>query len=478
MEKTIFIKEYTDAIKSQKAAIFAGAGLSVSAGFVDWANSFKGIAEELNLNSKKEINELPVLAQFYFNVRKSRNKLTNLIQNCFCDIPSPDENHTLLAHLPIHTYWTTNYDHLIEDSLRQAKKRCDVKSFDSDLSTSKHGSDAIVYKMHGDVDHPDKTVLLLNEYEAYHITHPSMLNALNCDLLNKTFLFVGFSFKDANLRQVLGRLRATRTTTTGELPIHFCIMKTMEIIPGESKADFEYQKRRERLFLDDLNRFGVETVMIDSFSEITEIFRAINKAYYQKTIYLSGAAHEYGKWSKENAETFIYNLSGKLVKHGFRIVTGYGVGVGNQVISGVLNEVYMNMGKQLENELIIRPFPQGGPSVKSNWFKYREDTISYSGISLFMFGNKIDKDTGKVSLSDGMDMEFDISKRHGNILIPIAATEYKARKLWKKVMDEYGGEEPYASNKNLFNTIAELEAYQNPDKLIENIINLIEKITQ
>ena len=123
MKRKYFIKNYTKALQSGNAAVFLGAGMSKSAGFVDWATLLKDVAEELDLDSNKEIGNLPELAQFYYNKKNNRNLLTELVKNEFCDIKEPDENHMLLAHLPIHTYWTTNYDHLIEDSLIAEKKK-------------------------------------------------------------------------------------------------------------------------------------------------------------------------------------------------------------------------------------------------------------------------------------------------------------------------------------------------------------------
>ena len=113
MKTNSFIKNYTKALQSGNAAIFLGAGMSKTAGFVDWATLLKDVAEELDLDSNKEVGSLPELAQFYYNKKNNRNLLTELVKNEFCDIKEPDENHMLLAHLPIHTYWTTNYDHLI-----------------------------------------------------------------------------------------------------------------------------------------------------------------------------------------------------------------------------------------------------------------------------------------------------------------------------------------------------------------------------
>lgn len=55
------------------------------------------------------------------------------------------------------------------------------------------------------------------------------------------------------------------------------------------------------------------------------------------------------------------------------------------VISGALSEIYYNQKKSLTDQLILRPFPQG-EDAKKLWETYRQDMISYSGISIFCIG--------------------------------------------------------------------------------------------
>jgi hypothetical protein len=49
-----FVQDYSDALRQGTAAIFAGAGLSVAAGFVDWKGLLRPLAEELNLDMARE----------------------------------------------------------------------------------------------------------------------------------------------------------------------------------------------------------------------------------------------------------------------------------------------------------------------------------------------------------------------------------------------------------------------------------------
>lgn len=90
--------------------------------------------------------------------------------------------------MPIRTYWTTNYGRLIETALEAGGKRVDSKYTNEQLATTRRGRDAVVHKMHDDIEHPDKAVLSKDDYERYHDTHEPFVTALSGDLVKKTFI--------------------------------------------------------------------------------------------------------------------------------------------------------------------------------------------------------------------------------------------------------------------------------------------------
>ena len=139
MDKKLLIKKYCEALENGRAAIFAGAGLSVGAGFVDWKGLLKDVAEELNIQLRSYTN-LVDLAQYYVNATRNKSELSHAILNAFPVSATPLDNHKILAGLPIKTYWTTNFDKLIEKSLLNVNKICDVKSLPSNLAIAKDKS--------------------------------------------------------------------------------------------------------------------------------------------------------------------------------------------------------------------------------------------------------------------------------------------------------------------------------------------------
>ncbi len=222
INREVFIRQYLSAINKGDAAIFAGAGLSAPSGCVNWRELLKDVAEELSLDVNREY-DLISLAQFFYNKSgNNRARLNDIIRDAFQNGKTPNTNHHILAHLPISTYWTTNYDKLIEKSLEDNGKVCDVKSCCASLTSTINGRDVIVYKMHGDVDRPEESVLIRDDYESYYHNKTPFINALSGDLMSKTFLFIGFSFEDPNFSQICSHLR---THIKGNMREHFCFLR-------------------------------------------------------------------------------------------------------------------------------------------------------------------------------------------------------------------------------------------------------------
>lgn len=453
-EKARLVKELLDAIENRNLAVFAGAGLSIPAGYVNWKQLLQPIADELDLDINREENNLVQLAQYHCNVNQSnRGKINQLLVNEFSQMASLTENHRILARLPVETFWTTNYDRMIESALLDAGKTPDVKYNNKQLAITVPKRDAIVYKMHGDVEHPSEAILTKDDYESYHVKMQPFLNALSGDLISKTFLFLGFSFTDPNLDYILSRVRIAYSRD--QRP-HYCLLKNLTKDQDESDADFEYRERKQELFIQDLLRFGIKSVMVDEYSEITAVLQTLEMKTKSRSIFISGAANDYAPYEKAESEKFVYELSKDLISSGYRVVSGFGLGIGSSVISGALESLYMGGNKLDDNQLLLRPFPQnqiGKTDLKLLWRKYREDMISYAGIAIFLFGNKLVE--GNVILSDGMREEYEIAQNQGLFVVPVGATGSMAEVLWTELKSAIESKE-VSFPKNLENALLSL----------------------
>ncbi len=467
LKKDTFIKNFSNELKEQNVAIFAGAGMSIPAGHLNWKDLLKPLADEINIDIEREEN-LVSIAQFYANER-SRSAVSNRLLNEFSKTPHPTVNHNILARLPISTYWTTNYDSLIEDALSANGKIADVKYTTDHLSHTRPNRDAIVYKMHGDKNHPSSAILLKDDYETYSVNYGPFLTALQGDLTSKTFLFIGISFSDPNLDYILSRLRILYGSNQRT---HYAFIKKL------SKNDcleeeYEYLSLKQKLFINDLKRYNIEVILIDEYNEITEILTAIEKMIYQDNIFISGSADTYHPFCETKAQQFITDLSSKLIELDKKIVSGFGQGVGNLVVTGALKTIYVTQGKKFNNQLILRPFPipnsNSKTEIKKLWKQYRTDMITLTGISIFIFGNK-QTENGETVKADGVYEEFLISKERGNLIIPVGATGWTALQIWNEVNSSFDTYYPNATNKfkNYFQQLNDPQS-----DLISTILNII-----
>ena len=474
-----FIETFIIALKEGNAAIFAGSGLSIDSGYVNWKELMRDIAEELGLDVDKE-SDLIEIAQFYKNKIGTRSTINQRLIDHFTKKVKASENHKLLSKLPIKTYWTTNYDNLIEKSLEDEGKIVDVKLTPENLSYVKKKRDAVVYKMHGDISLPNEAVLTKDDYECYNEKRQMFTTALQGDLVNKTFLFWGFSFDDPNLEYILSRIKILLGENSRN---HYCFFRKVnkEDFKNEDESfneeEYIYAKTKQKLKIEDLKRYSISALLVDEYSEITDIFRIIYRRLKEDKIFISGAAEQYGPWEKSNAEKFIYKLSQKIVENNLKVVSGFGLGVGSSVINGVLSYVYSTKGTKMDECLTLKPFPQNIENDKQRkelWHKYREDMLSDVGIVIFLFGNKM-RDRELIN-SIGMIEEFEIAVENEAIIIPVGCTGYTSKDIWERVIND--PQKYYGDNPELIENIRKLgqESIDNIDNIIDIILKTIKII--
>jgi hypothetical protein len=399
-----FFEHYVEALERRTAALFVGAGLSAAADFPDWKTLLSGVAEEIELDVKQE-SDLPAVAQFYLNrVASSRGRIADLVGRTFRrSVPIPD-NHRILARLPYRHVWTTNYDHLVERAWELSGKRMDIKSRNANLTSSDPEADAILYKMHGTADHPDDIVLSRDDYELYPTKRPGFLQILGSDLITSTFLFLGLSFTDPNLSYLMGTLRASFQNVPRQ---HFTIMK---------RPAGEYAGKRFRLFTDDLQRYGIRTLMVGEYADITKVLSELEQRCAQTNVFVSGSYPEEGGDPEERG--FIGRVArvvGRLLaRRGLTLVSGFGRVVGSQVVAGAVNELYQNSRARNVERIMIRPtrdLSLEGLTLEQSKRRAREDTISLSGIMIVIAGVRKGSPSSPGVLEDspGVLEEFEIA---------------------------------------------------------------------
>jgi tetratricopeptide (TPR) repeat protein len=137
--------------------------------------------------------------------------------------------HLILAQLPWDVIYTTNYDLLVENafhatSIKPIGKIKQIFSSDKDLSNLNE-TDIPYYKLHGSIDYANtqegRLILTKEDYRFYQIHRMPLFKRLQRDLLNRTFLFIGYSFVDDNFRTILDE--CLEQLGTSHLPLSYAI---------------------------------------------------------------------------------------------------------------------------------------------------------------------------------------------------------------------------------------------------------------
>lgn len=413
INQDIFIKKFAKSLRLGRAAAFLGAGMSSGAGYVDWKDLLKDVAIELDLDVTKE-DDLISLAQYYVSYKQNKKSLVEAIIENINTNKNPTITHEILASLPLDTYWTTNYDDLIEKALINKNKRIDIKRRDKDLLYPIKGSDAVIYKMHGDIIFSSDAVISKEDYELYQETHGSMLNVLKGDLTTKSFLFMGYSFNDPDLIDLLARIRCMVGEEKQE---HYAIMREVNENEYNTQEEYDYAKKKRTLQNKDFLRYGIEIIEIKEYSDIASILRKIAIQVNKENIFISSAIAD--SHFEEFDESLLRGIVKSLLELSdeSRIISGYGLNIGSIIIDETMQYLKTNKHFKLEEKLKLYPFALGSPE---DWTKYRNLMLNDTGVCILLYGTK-EKD-GRIINSSGMKEEFEIAHRNGALIVPVGST--------------------------------------------------------
>ncbi len=192
---------------------FVGAGVSASVEWNDgtrdrqgpsWAEVVDRAATDLGFTDPQLIRargtDLQILEYFKLNFN-GHTRLTNWLVRT---MNPPDDAirrspiHQQLAQMSLcNIVYTTNFDDFIERAFSLNGRKHQAVAIEQHMRPGTGITEII--KFHGDWNHPDRMVLTESDYERRMEFQTAMDLRLWSDLLNRSVLFLGYSFRDPNV---------------------------------------------------------------------------------------------------------------------------------------------------------------------------------------------------------------------------------------------------------------------------------------
>ncbi len=435
-EQRRFVASFGDKVLNGEAALFVGAGVSRNAGFVDWKALLRDVAIELDLDINRE-HDLLALAQYHVNGHGGRGELNQQLLDAFTRDAERTDLHEILARLSIDTVWTTNYDRLLEKAYDDIGRFVEVKLSIQNLAQARKGRDVTLYKMHGCVTQPHDAVLTKQDYEVYDLSRRLFTDSLKGDFIEKTLLFLGFSFTDPNVERILAKVREQLGQNQRT---HYWITRhPPQTCPNglRSADELEYERRKAKLQSEDLKRYGIQTVWVDEYEHIPALLLALESYVTRKGVFVAGTAHEASPMAWDQLNELCRALGSEIIQCGYNLVSGFGVGIAEQTILGAFRAIFESDRPQPADRVHIRPFPGSAPAARRGevFRRHREELISQVGALIVVAGNKADRDGSTIS-STGVEEEVQIALRLGKPVIPLGFTGHVAHAVWSKAYAE------------------------------------------
>ena len=145
------------------------------------------------------------ILEYFRIVKGGLAPLTNWLSREFGTATDDD-----ILRSPIHTeiikldrcnlFYTTNYDDFIERAMRRSGRPTNIVVSEHTISHDRRAVEVV--KFHGDFNAPDKMVLSESQYMDRMRLESPMDFKLRADILGRAMLFIGYSFRDANVNYI------------------------------------------------------------------------------------------------------------------------------------------------------------------------------------------------------------------------------------------------------------------------------------
>ncbi|MDI1495474.1 MAG: SIR2 family protein [Cenarchaeum symbiont of Oopsacas minuta] len=224
------VQQIVNHISDNQLGVFIGSGISKEIGYPTGSD----LAEKIALHFEGDyVGEDLTAVVNRVLTQCEKGDLVQFIKNLFKNITEEKStSYTKLAELQLDEMFTTNWDHAIKNTFKKLHKDIEVVVRDEHIPLIGNHK-PIIYKLHGDFDHPDLFAITEDDYNDIENTRSGIINALKVILMRKHFLFLGYSMEDLDLLKIIGMIKKLQ----GEVPLTSYV--AISDVSEEKKKNFE-----------------------------------------------------------------------------------------------------------------------------------------------------------------------------------------------------------------------------------------------
>lgn len=197
-------------IRKEEVIIWAGAGMSLYAGYPSGKKLGEILVENLSAKEKESLDTnltLPNLAEEFYRLKgNNKNSLIRILNETFKKKAESTDTHEKLSIIPhFKTIITTNYDSLFEDAYKQ-KAQVIYKTKQIPFIENKKTQ---IFKVHGDLNEPDSIILTNSDYNNFfkdNHDNGTYWSVVRERLATNSVLFLGYNLEDPNVSVIFDRI--------------------------------------------------------------------------------------------------------------------------------------------------------------------------------------------------------------------------------------------------------------------------------
>lgn len=261
------LQKLFELIRKEKVIIWAGAGLSLYAGYPSGKQLVNFLFDTLSKSEKREISKSITLSDFaetYYRIKEhDMSSIVHVLNKIFIETsPKSTEHHEKLATIPhFKTIITTNYDQLFEIAYGQKGQ----VAFLSNQIPGLKKSNVSILKVHGDLSEPETIIIKTSDYEHFFETgseNDIFWTKVKEQIAGNSILFLGYNLEDINARVLFNRI--TKALGKSRNPCYFIAPKLSFSKKNDlKKSEIKYIDTTAEIFIAEL----IENIKSNIYSD-------------------------------------------------------------------------------------------------------------------------------------------------------------------------------------------------------------------